>query len=68
MEGCHVFREALNAILHDAGIDSEYAELDPDVFGEELAHPAYASADRLAAVSLVVQRRGNLEDKGDGKR
>lgn len=58
VEGRHVFREALTPILDAAGIAFEYAELDPDVFGEELAHAAYASADRLAAVSLVVQRKG----------
>lgn len=56
VEGRHVFREALAPILAGTGIESEYAELDPDVFGEELAHPAYASADRLAVVSLVLRR------------
>lgn len=33
-----------------------YQELDPDVFGEELDQPAYASAERIAAVALVVER------------
>jgi hypothetical protein len=33
-----------------------YGELDPDVFGEELDTPAYACAERIAAVGLVVQR------------
>jgi len=31
-----------------------YEEIDPDVFGEELDHPCYAQADRIAAVSVVV--------------
>lgn len=35
-----------------------YRELDPDVFGEELDQPAYADAERIAAVALVVHRPG----------
>jgi hypothetical protein len=31
-----------------------YREIDPDVFGEELDEPAYADADRIAAVLLTV--------------
>jgi methylase of polypeptide subunit release factors len=31
-----------------------YEEIDPDVFGEELMRPAYAKADRIAAVGLNV--------------
>ena len=34
-----------------------YREIDPDVFGEELDEPAYADADRIAAVVLTVTRR-----------
>ncbi len=34
-----------------------YEELDPDVFGEELEGQAYATADRIAAVGVVAQRR-----------
>lgn len=33
-----------------------YRELDPDVFGEELAHAAYVQAERIAAVVLTVTR------------
>ena len=33
-----------------------YRETDPDVFGEELDQPAYADADRIAAVVLSVTR------------
>jgi SAM-dependent methyltransferase len=35
---------------HDARYD--YRELDPDVFGSELASPAYADVERIAAVLL----------------
>jgi methylase of polypeptide subunit release factors len=31
-----------------------YEEIDPDVFGEELEKPAYASVERIAAVGLVA--------------
>ena len=34
-----------------------YRELDPDVFGEELAEPGYEDVDRIAAVELIVTRR-----------
>ncbi|MES2634368.1 MAG: class I SAM-dependent methyltransferase [Pseudomonadota bacterium] len=33
-----------------------YREIDPDVFGEELALAAYANVERIAAVALVVTR------------
>lgn len=33
-----------------------YDEIDPDVFGEELEAPAYAGAERIAAVALVVHK------------
>lgn len=37
-----------------AGATYRYEEIDPDVFGEELAHPHYASAERIAAVALTI--------------
>jgi len=42
----------------DAAIAWSYREIDPDVFGEELACSAYATADRIAAVVLVATRKG----------
>jgi hypothetical protein len=47
-------RDALNLYAHDF----VYEEIDPDVFGEELERPAYADADRIAAVGLTVIKRG----------
>ena len=35
-----------------------YHEIDPDVFGEELAAGAYVMADRIAAVALTVHKNG----------
>jgi methylase of polypeptide subunit release factors len=64
VEGRHVLQEALAPILAAAGFRHEYAEIDPDVFGEELSHAAYASADRLAAVSLVLHRQRDAYGEG----
>lgn len=36
----------------------QYREIDPDVFGEELAGGAYVIADRIAAVALTVRKIG----------
>lgn len=49
------FLEAVSPVLQRAGCRFTYREIDPDVFGEELDMPAYAAADRIAAVALVVQ-------------
>ncbi|SDG42942.1 MULTISPECIES: class I SAM-dependent methyltransferase [unclassified Duganella] len=49
------FRHA-TALLDEAGLRWTYEEIDPDVFGEELETPAYAGADRIAAVWLVASR------------
>ncbi|MBS9405706.1 class I SAM-dependent methyltransferase [Halomonas sp. TRM85114] len=43
-------------ILDDSTLEWDYQELDPDVFGEELDEPAYAEADRIAAVLLTARR------------
>ena len=51
------FREQVTAPLDAAGLDWSYREIDPDVFGEELSEPAYAGADRIAAVLVTATRR-----------
>jgi len=48
--------EGASAILAAAGLTWHYQEIDPDVFGDELRLPAYAGADRIAAVLLTVER------------
>src|SRR5260221_254454 len=40
--------------LLQSGLIYTYAEIDPDVFGEELESGVYAKADRIAAVMLTV--------------
>jgi methylase of polypeptide subunit release factors len=57
--GVDRFRTLVVARLQAAGLEWGYRELDPDVFGEELLEPAYAGADRIAAV-LVTARRGGV--------
>ncbi|HEY3486437.1 MAG TPA: class I SAM-dependent methyltransferase [Gammaproteobacteria bacterium] len=52
--GKDIFLEALQPVLDRPGLNYEYRELDPDVFGEELENPVYAGVERIAAVSLVV--------------
>ena len=57
VEGKDPFRNEILPLLQDAAVDWSYAEIDPDVFGEELEGPAYRQAERIAAVGLVVRRR-----------
>ena len=42
--------------LQQSGCHWSYAEIDPDVFGEELEQPGYRHADRIAAVGLIATR------------
>ncbi|SDK68517.1 Methyltransferase small domain-containing protein [Methylophilus rhizosphaerae] len=56
MEGHDPFLEAVKHKTAPAGCTYQYTELEPDIFGEELITPAYANADRIAAVWLVVNR------------
>ena len=51
------FRELVTARLQAAGLEWGYREIDPDVFGEELLEPAYAEADRIAAVLVIARRK-----------
>lgn len=56
VDGRDPLRESLRAALEQRGWPWRYRELDPDVFGEELSEPAYARAERIAAVALSVRR------------
>ncbi|HEY0523291.1 MAG TPA: class I SAM-dependent methyltransferase [Stellaceae bacterium] len=49
------FRAAAERLLRERRVRWSYSEIDPDVFGEELENPAYAEAERIAAVGLVVE-------------
>lgn len=56
VDGRDPLLESLQPLLEAGGYRWSYREIDPDVFGEELEQPAYADAERIAAVGLVVQR------------
>jgi methylase of polypeptide subunit release factors len=50
------FFSAVQNDIEQPGFDWTYRELDPDVFGEELAEPGYEEVDRIAAIELIVTR------------
>jgi methylase of polypeptide subunit release factors len=56
VEGEDPLLAELRGLFAASGYEWDYAEIDPDVFGEELEQPAYAGADRIAAVGLTVTR------------
>ena len=51
VNGIDIFFRSIQPLL-DCGGTFDYGEIDPDVFGEELDRPCYATADRLAVVYL----------------
>jgi methylase of polypeptide subunit release factors len=58
ISGVDSLHASLLPVLQDSGWPWTYREVDVDVFGEELDEPAYARAQRIAAVALVVHRPG----------
>jgi methylase of polypeptide subunit release factors len=56
VDGADPLLDGLTQHLKSVGWPWRYREIDPDVFGEELDQPAYAAAERIAAVALVVHR------------
>jgi methylase of polypeptide subunit release factors len=58
VNGADTFLESLQPVLQLYASQFVYEEIDPDVFGEELDRPAYAHADRIAAVGLTAIKRG----------
>ncbi|MGJ7527541.1 methyltransferase [Variovorax sp. GB1P17] len=57
VDGEDPFIAEMQPLLEASGCEWSYAEIDPDVFGEELERPVYAHIDRIAAVGLVAARR-----------
>lgn len=53
IDGRDCFRTGVEALLQPAR-RLAYKEIDPDIFGEELAGPAYRDVDRIAAVTLRI--------------
>lgn len=58
VSGQDPFHIAAAERLRASGCVWRYQELDPDVFGEELSEPAYATADRIAAILLTATKPG----------
>lgn len=56
VNGIDRFRASVAQRLDAVAVEWHYEELDSDVFGEELAEPAYAHADRIAAVLLTARK------------
>ena len=56
VDGHDTFWESIASAVQTRNLRCEYAELDPDVFGEELDSPAYSEVDRIAAVALIVTK------------
>jgi SAM-dependent methyltransferase len=59
VNGQDKFGESIASALPGSNVRYDYAEIDPDVFGEELDTPAYSQVDRIAAVALVVTKSGD---------
>ena len=53
VDGADTFRAAIAPLV--SGLNFDYEELDPDVFGEELVRPIYATVDRIAVVALDLR-------------
>lgn len=56
VDGRDLLRERAGACFEHAGLAWSCDEIDPDVFGEELARPAYATVERIAAVIIAARR------------
>lgn len=56
VDGRDPLRKQLEARLQTLGCSLRYRELDPDIFGEELAGAAYADVERIAAVGAVIDK------------
>jgi methylase of polypeptide subunit release factors len=56
VDGSDRLRAALGEIAANHGCSMRYREIDPDMFGEELEHPAYRDVDRIAIVAAILTR------------
>ena len=59
VDGVDRLRARLEEKLPALNCGLEYREIDPDIFGEELAKPAYANVERIAAIGAVIEKRGD---------
>ena len=56
VDGVDRLEEGLRAGVAGHNCTLDYAELDPDIFGEELDQPGYRDVERIAAVGAVIDK------------
>ena len=56
VDGEDALRRALASACQAHGCTLRYREIDPDIFGSELARPEYREVERIAAVGAIVIR------------
>jgi len=56
IDGEDRLKQALQAAFVGPELRLSYREIDPDIFGDELARPAYANVERIAAVGVKIER------------
>jgi methylase of polypeptide subunit release factors len=56
IDGVDPFRQQAGSRLTAAGLQWQYREIDPDVFGGELGDDIHRNTDRIAAISLIATR------------
>lgn len=57
IDGSDVVYRHLVQLAKERGLDLDYEEIDPDVFGGMLRTPPYADVDRVAAVGATLRAR-----------
>ena len=57
VEGRDEFYDVLQQEFSDENFGLEYREIDPDIFGGQLASPLYSDVERIAAVGVKLERR-----------
>lgn len=55
VEGASPLLSEITRLAREAGASATSAEIDPDVFGEELEKTAYAGVERIAAMGIVIR-------------
>jgi methylase of polypeptide subunit release factors len=58
VRGTDKFFESVRSLLERHAASYRYEEIDPDVFGEELANAPYDRADRIAVAMLLLDMKG----------
>lgn len=54
--GADALKNRLQAMAAEGRFSLRYEELDPDVFGEELATPGYQDVDRIAVIAAIFDQ------------